>query len=186
MMLAITAIEVEKNLQTYHTVFLICLIAAICFLLVAIALFFILNIPNVFMKITGISRKKEIKQLDDNAAYTSQLTNLKKSSKVSEPPRRKQRQEMYSASGKLNIREGSVPVTQIDRTAAYADPRSETTLLSNSPEESIGTTVLSNDISEQETSLLSGSEIYQRVSPQDFRFHLSREIMLVHTDEDII
>jgi len=93
---------------------------------------------------------------------------------------------MYSASGKLNIREGSVPVTQIDRTAAYADPRSETTLLSNSPEESIGTTVLSNDISEQETSLLSGSEIYQRVSPQDFRFHLSREIMLVHTDEDII
>ena len=74
---AITAVEVQRNLDKYHNIFLICLIAAICFLVVAIALFFLLNIPRVFMIITGISRKKEIKQLDDNAAYTSQLTNLK-------------------------------------------------------------------------------------------------------------
>lgn len=187
MILVDTAEQIARNIEKYHNIFLICLIAAICFLVVAITLFFLLKIPKVFMIITGLSKKKEIKELDDNAAYTSQLTNLKTGKMIkNEPPRRRRKQEMYSASGRLNLKQGSVPVTQIDPTAAYADPRSETTLLSNSPEESIGTTVLSHDSGDQETSILKGGDRYQKISLQDFAFRLDREIVLIHTNEEIL
>ena len=187
MILVDTAEQIARNMSRYHNIFLICLIAGICFLLVAIALFFLLKIPKVFMIITGLSKKKEIRQLDDNAAYTSQLTNLKTGKMPKrEPARRQRKQDVYSPSGKLNVHAGSVPVTQINPNAIDADPRSETTLLSNSPDESIGTTVLSHDSAEQGTSLLSGGERYQHLSPQEFGFRLEREIMLIHTDEEII
>ena len=186
MILADSAQQISRNITKYHNIFLICLIAAICFLIVAIALFFLLKIPKVFMIITGLSKKMEIKQLDDNAAYTSQLTNLKTGKSMKNEPPRRRKTEMYSASGKLNVKQGSIPVTQIDPNATYADPRSETTLLSNSPEESIGTTVLSHDSGEQETSILRGGDRYQKISKRDFGFRPSREILLIHTDEDII
>ncbi len=182
----ITATEVQRNIDTYHNIFMICLIAAICFLIVAITLFFLLKIPKVFMIVTGLSRKKEIKQLDDNAAYTSQLTNLKTGETGKGSPPRRRKKEIYSSSGKLTLQSGSVPVTKIDPSASYADPRSETTLLSSSPDDSIGTTVLSHDVAEAETSLLSGDSKYPQIPASEFRFRLEREILLIHTDEEII
>ena len=142
------------------------------------------------MIVTGLSRKMEIKEIDDNSAYTSQLTNLKggQGSKR-EPPRRKVKRDVYSDSGKLRPKMGSVPVSnpisQTDSRKAYDVARSETTLLSESPDEIIGTTVLSHDGGEMETSILTGGSGYQSISPEQFCFRLEREILLVHTDEEI-
>ena len=187
MILAETAEQIPRNIDRYHTIFLICLIAGICFFLVAVALFFVLKIPKVFMVITGLSKKKEIKQMDDSVAYTSQLMKLKTGKlPKKEPSRRKNRQQLYSTSGKLNVKQGTVPVTQINPDSPDADPRSETTLLSNTPDDSLGTTVLSHDIAEQETSLLSREEGHQQISPEEFNFKIERETLLIHTDEDIL
>ena len=187
MILAETAEQISKNIDRYHTIFLICLIAGICFLLVSIALFFLLKIPSVFMTITGLSKKKEIKKMDDSVSYNSNLMKMKTGKlPKAEPARRKNRQQMYTSSGKLVVNPGTVPVTQINPDSPDADPRSETTLLSDTPEGSIGTTVLSHDIAEQETSLLSGDERYQQISPKEFNFKIEREILLVHTDEEVL
>ena len=180
----LTAADVQENIDRYHTIWLVCLIAAICFLLVAIVLFVVLKIPKVFLMITGISRKKAINEITESAEYTSQLANLKPGKPIPQPKNRK-KQEMYSASGKLNIHSGSVPITQIDPKADYADPRSETTLLSNSPEESLGTTVLSYQGAEMETSVLSGGRSEIKLDRKSFGFRITREILLVHTNEEI-
>ena len=65
--------EIESTMNTYHTLYLACMVAAICFLVVALVLFIVLKIPRVFMSLTGLERRKAIKELDESVAYTNQL-----------------------------------------------------------------------------------------------------------------
>ena len=188
---SITVTQIEENISRYHTIWLICLIAGICFLIVAIVLFFLLNIPNVFMIVTGLSKKRAIKELDENAAYTTQLSrrltsDLKKKSGAR--TRRRKKNEMLTQSGRLAAPVGSVPITQIDRNADYADPSSETTTLFNdSSENSLETTLLSHNTAEMETSVLSAENLTGKAyNPLEFRFKLVQDILLIHTEEDII
>jgi len=182
------ASEIQKNIDRYHTIWLICLIAAICFLVVAIVLFIVFRIPKSFMIITGLSRKKEIKQLDANVAYTTQLSRRLGMSRGLKPKRdRKRGNAMITQSGRLGAPAGGVPVTQIDRDAEYADPRSVTTLLNDSPYEGMATTLLSQGSAENETSLLSGGHaVGPSISKEQLGFRVIQEILMVHTEEDIL
>lgn len=51
----------EQLVTVYHRVFVYCGIAAILFLLIAVALFFFLKIPLVFDELTGRPHKKQSK-----------------------------------------------------------------------------------------------------------------------------
>ena len=227
---SISVSQVEHNISKYHTIWLICLIAAICFLIVAIVLFFVLKIPTVFMIITGLSKRKEIKEMDENSAYTVQLSRRllasdkkKAKGKHGSGSRKLNKNAMITQSGRLAAPVGSVPVTNTvvaprgykpagqaagqggaynaaGQTPGYnpatgqqsGDPDYEptgdtTTLYSSNPDDSMETSLLSNNEAEMETSLLSGRRATaQKVSASELGFRVVQEILLVHTEEDII
>ncbi len=209
---SISVSEVEHNINKYHTIWLICLIAAICFLIVAIVLFFVLKIPTVFMIITGLSKRKEIKEMDENSAYTVQLSRRllasdkkKAKNKRNSGSRKLNKNAMITQSGRLAAPVGSVPVTNTvvaprgynpaanssqpypAEQPGYGGTGETTTLYSSNPDDSMETSLLSNNEAEMETSLLSGgSASAQKISAAELGFKVVQEILLVHTEEDII
>ena len=58
--------EIERTMNTYHTAWLVCMIAACVFLVAAVVLFIVFRIPRVFMNLTGIERKRQIKEITEN------------------------------------------------------------------------------------------------------------------------
>lgn len=66
--------DFEKLINLYHGIFLYCGIAALIFLVAAIALFFVLKIPRVFLELTGRVARKAIEEMKEEGAETGNLT----------------------------------------------------------------------------------------------------------------
>jgi len=65
--------EIERTMNTYHTAWLVCMIAACVFLVAAVVLFIVFRIPRVFMNLTGIERKRQIKEITENVGTEHRL-----------------------------------------------------------------------------------------------------------------
>lgn len=69
--------DFEQQITFYHNVFVYCAIAALIFLLIAIALFFVLKIPRVFGEMTGRDARRAIDEMMEENATSGSLTSMK-------------------------------------------------------------------------------------------------------------
>ncbi len=180
---------IQEAIEKYNTLHLVFLIAGICFAVFALALFIVLNIPKVFMSLTGLSKKHEIKVMDDNAAYTTQLS--RRLGRSDRKGRRRPKNVALTNSGRLAVQPGAVPVTQIktDNTGVVTpEPNNETAVLSSEPAGSMETTVLSNKEPAYQT--IPSPNVTMMVikadSLEDLGFRVVQEILMVSTNEDIL
>lgn len=130
--------------SSFMNIFYVAIVLAVIFLILAIVLFFVFNIPKIVGSLTGKTSKREIKKIrEGNSAagikkYKSSIVNEQRGKVTDkivsgEPVKQK------------NINFGEVNTDNLSA--------NETTLLNNSSNE---TTVLSSDIqSENETTVLS-------------------------------
>lgn len=64
---------IERTLDLYHMLYMVCGVIGIVMLCLAILMFFIFKIYRIIMEMTGISRRKEIHRMENNSKFTSQL-----------------------------------------------------------------------------------------------------------------
>lgn len=86
----------EQLVTVYHRIFVYCGMAAILFLLIAAALFFLLKIPLVFNELTGRSAKKAVQEMVEEGKATGNL----KSRRIQEDGRRHRKKK--TKTGKLH------------------------------------------------------------------------------------
>lgn len=155
--------DVTSKISLYHNLFIGCLILSIVCLIVAIVLFFVLDIRHVLGYLTGRSAKKQIQELEQNNAASGRLV-----------PRERTNMQYVAKEMKedMGIRGGSITpgARKVEKAVQSAGPHtqeifrsaiksadmgdknnSETSLLQNGESE---TSLLSSG-GEQETSLLS-------------------------------
>lgn len=58
--------EISVQIQRYQMLSMVCCILALIFLMIAVFLFFKLNIPAIWGYLTGRSKRREIKELEQN------------------------------------------------------------------------------------------------------------------------
>ncbi len=63
----------EQQVNLFHGIFVYCGIAALLLLAVAVALFFLLKIPQVFSEITGRGAKKAIEEMEGEGAISRRI-----------------------------------------------------------------------------------------------------------------
>lgn len=64
---------IERTLELYHMLYIVCGVIGIVMLCLTILLFFVFRIYRIIMEMTGISRRKEIHRMENNTKFTSQL-----------------------------------------------------------------------------------------------------------------
>ena len=87
----------EQLMNMYSSIKIGCAIAAVIFLLIAIALFFVLNIPAVFNELTGRGAKKAIEEM----TAANESGGLSASRKIGEDGRRHKRRSGLGGTTKM-------------------------------------------------------------------------------------
>lgn len=78
-MLTATAVQnYEQTYTMYARIHLYCLIAAVAFLVLAIVLFFVLRIPQVFGELTGRTARKAVQEMKEGNPHSGELASKKK------------------------------------------------------------------------------------------------------------
>ncbi len=175
--------------EFFHGLYIGCGIFAIIMLLLAVALFFLLKIYTAFLFLTGIGRKRALREMEENAEFTSNLRKKgrgRKKAAAAESETSAPGAEQYnqpagssgfysvgdSGKGKTNpLEEAGTALLQEEQGTQFLQEEQETQLLSTY--EAAG-----------ETQLLQ-EETHQEPVKKKIRFVLERNIMLVHTDEVI-
>ena len=65
--------DISGKISLYHNLFQICLVLAVICLLVAVAVFFLLDIRSTIGYLTGRRAKKQIKELEATTALSGRL-----------------------------------------------------------------------------------------------------------------
>lgn len=183
-------------ISVLNTGFIICLSAAILFLIISVVLFFLFDIKTIFMIRSGRAQAKSIKEMQEANASTGRLMNTKKNQK-------KTQTRTYDESAAK-----PAPVAEV-KTPAYDDGSGKTEALDNvpDPDGSDETMILSQDQpgfnggeettilkAESETTVLSGAaeggtEILSRIRPQqpvaDIYFEIVKKVICCDTEEII-
>ena len=62
-----------NNIDTLHTIYIVCMTAAIIMLVISVVLFFLFDIRHIIGRLLGFTEKKAIKEMEANTSFTSQL-----------------------------------------------------------------------------------------------------------------
>ena len=148
--------QISVQLELFHILYLVCLVAMILFALIAVIVFIRLDIRGVIGFFTGRSARKEIREIEQSGS--------KKPGKAERMTPEVQRELGIRRSGELEIRkvEGVAGITV---TKKLEDGTEEVTEL-------IPETGMQED----------GTTVLRQEKPE---FYIEREIMLVHTEEVI-
>ncbi|MCD8195645.1 MAG: hypothetical protein LUE24_00490 [Lachnospiraceae bacterium] len=198
--------DVTARIELYHRLFLVCLGLAILCLVLAIVLFFVLDIRTVLGYLTGRSAKKKIRELEaDNA----------KSGRLSARERTSMQYVAQDMKTDMGVRQPAAPgARKVENAVEQAQPRQpeytpqpqrqeyappprtapepepQTDLLYSVQEEQA--TSLLQGAGEQETSLLqeelnpdAATEVLKNSATVSGKFILERELILIHTEEVI-
>ena len=210
MTIVATAVQgFEEKYTFYRNIFLYCGIAALVFLAIAIILFFVLKISQVFGELTGRTARKAVEEMASGGTPTVKKKTDKKSKGKKETKKpatgTAPKKQVYSDL----IGENDTPVrlvTHDDIPTPTLMPRreEETSILSEGETEVLGT-----GMTEAETEVLGGSQrmtgtesettvpgaveaetdILQmpetQVTPEKADFVVVRSIVEIHTDEVI-
>lgn len=96
-----TAVTAPKNFAQTYTMYarihLYCLIAAAIFLVLAIVLFCVLRIAQVFGELTGRKARKAVREMEESNLHSSKRASAKKNTayKNQNKPRQKRKYETY-------------------------------------------------------------------------------------------
>ena len=167
--------EIERTMNTYHTAWLVCMIAACVFLVAAVVLFIVFRIPRVFMNLTGIERKRQIKEITENVgteAQTARHQSVQKRKTVQPEPPGVQQNSAYQ----MNV--GQMQTTML----AGQNPSNidSTVKLANSE----NTVLLSNNGGAGATDVLVAKAKPEK-STRSSVFNITQQIILVNTEEII-
>ncbi|MCD8362848.1 MAG: hypothetical protein LUC98_07805 [Lachnospiraceae bacterium] len=147
-----------ERIQAYNIGFYICLAIAVLGALLAVILFFTLRIKDAWMMNSGRAKSSSIRRMKEDGGRSSS-----KEKKREEPPGQK---------------EGWA------QTSVLADSRGE----DESPPGGSDTTVLTASLGERPTEVLNrvdGSPPPGNADTEEIRFVLTKNILIIHTDEKI-
>ncbi len=189
--------DVTARIELYHRLFLVCLGLAILCLVLAIVLFFVLDIRTVLGYLTGRSAKKKIRELEADNAKSGRLSARERTSMqyVAQDMKTDMGVRQPAAPGARKV-ENAVEQAQPRRQEYAPPPRTapkpepQTDLLYSVQEEQA--TSLLQGAGEQETSLLqeeqnpdAATEVLKNSATVFGKFILERELILIHTEEVI-
>jgi hypothetical protein len=174
-----------NNIDTLHTIYVVSLTAAIIMFILTMVLFFLFDMRHVFGWIFGVSEKKEIRKMEANTAFTSQL-NAKYNKQM--------KGKVFTDTGSLRRKQS--PAELLGMTSApppqNTDTGGNTAFSQDSTEtESLGrqgsfeTAVLNLDQSENDTTVLKHDPQTQLQPNPNIQFMIVKQIMMIHTDEVI-
>lgn len=87
----------------FETMQTVSMVIAIVMLVVTIALFFLLKIYDAFMDLSGIKRKRGIKEIQEDSDYTTRLNKEKRA--------KNKKQKIMTTSGQINYQSAPRPAT---------------------------------------------------------------------------
>lgn len=93
----------EELINLYHNINVYCLVGALIFLAIAVALFFLLQIPKVFGELTGRTAQKAIEEMVAENAESGSLT----SRKVGDDGRRRRKGKTGTLGGTGRLRKNT-------------------------------------------------------------------------------
>ena len=196
-------------IEVFHMLKIVFLIFGILLLIGAVFEFFAFNIKKIFQDITGLTKKREIKQMSENTEYTGQLKHKSAF---------KSNQKMMTNTGKLRNPNGGTttgklsgvskkafieppkekadtnsvkPVDMKNKSAAYDE--SETAILNNTnsavmPDSEAETAVLTNNKVQEKAEHAKNTENTKLIDSRarkNIHFLLEKQILLIHTNEQI-
>lgn len=179
--IVLTSAAVEQQIAAYHTLSTVFLIVGCVFLVISAALFFLFHIANLFAVKLGIAARRTIREIEDVNSETGRMN---------VPARRGSRAAGGSGKGsggnqkwntaQLDARGTILPPKETMRNQPLASEGSgETSVLETGDHETgvLGVTV-SRAVSET-------SDLKEDAAVQIGRFVITRNIIMIHTQETI-
>lgn len=176
--------DISGKISLYHNLFQICLILALICLVLAVVLFFVLDIRSTLGYLTGRRAKKKIKELEAVTALSGRLmprerTNMQyvaQEMKDDMGVRQKAKPGIRKVEHAVEV--AASPVTEIPQPAMSQSPLpvepATAILRENAVEEAV------NRRNENDSTAMLGTGAGARG-----RFVIVRELMLIHTEEVI-
>lgn len=190
---------ITQRIALYHHLFLGCLILAVICLVIAVTVFFLLDIREVIGYLSGSQRRKKVKEMESASAQSGRL--LKERSSMSYVAR-----EMKQDMG---VRQPAMPgarkVEHVVEESPAMQKTQEIPVIPQTPpartvQEEAPTDILKEPSGEMETSLLKETVQTQERPPAEEQedgstevlgesgtrkgmFRIEREILLIHTEE---
>lgn len=191
--------EIAQKIELYHNLFLGCLALCILCFLIAIVLFFVLDISSVLGYLTGRRAKKQIHELEEANAASGRLMARERSNMQYVAPEMKQdmgvRSSVTPGARKVEhvIEESrkdvdAQPVSGAEETSLLMEAvgSQETTLLKQQEEESQTTVLQENDGNPEKQVVNDGpTAVLQEAAGKLGVFKIEREIILIHAEEVI-
>ncbi len=186
---------ITQRIALYHHLFLGCLIAAVICLVIAVTVFFLLDIREVIGYLSGSQRRKKVREMESASAQSGRL--LKERSSMSYVAR-----EMKQDMG---VRQPAMPgarkVEHVIEEAPTATMQQDIPAALQTIEAETPTDILKEPSGEMETSLLKAetaqtqerppveeredgsTEVLGEPTTRKGLFRIEREILLIHTEE---
>ncbi len=186
---------ITQRIALYHHLFLGCLIAAVICLVIAVTVFFLLDIREVIGYLSGSQRRKKVREMESASAQSGRL--LKERSSMSYVAR-----EMKQDMG---VRQPAMPgarkVEHVVEEAPTAPMQEIPAAPPQTMEAETPTDILKEPSGEMETSLLKtetaepqerpsaeeredgSTEVLGEAETRKGMFRIEREILLIHTEE---
>ena len=168
--------ETAKLLKLLETGFIVCLFLTIVFFLISIILFFVFNIKQVYMILSGKAAKRDIRKLEEENFNTGRLSKYQSrglyrtdSLELSQEFSKTQQMDAYEQQQEVV----SVPQQQYNVNSTTVLGQNETTVLNGNE-----TTVLNAG----ETTVLSQNT---QITHHNRMFSIIKNEMLIHTEEVI-
>lgn len=191
--------KLEQMINIYHTAFIIFLVLTILFLIISIFLFFKLNIREIYDMRTGRGARRKIQEMEEINERTGKL-------------REDVAPKNYDTSEyDIMPQSKSEPLQEIKHNVTYQDGGSRTSLVENHPaveadegmenttllSDDSQTTLLGSEIKEtkevsnetskisqtEETTQLDAGAVAEEKEEKPGKFHIEKNVMLIHTDE---
>lgn len=166
--------RLESQISMYHTIFMICIVLFVLFLLVDIFLFIKLDIRKVIGFLTGKTARKTIEEMErpealgESARLSGKVSGTKKKKKAKDSKNKRKGMDIMTPSGQIKL-PGSDEVMQ--------STGSDITDVLHGSEPT-------DPIAEETSSATDILEERQKPSHKGY-FKIVKEIMLTHTDEVI-
>lgn len=169
--------ETAKLLELLQTGFIVCLVLTIVFFLISVLLFFVFNIKQVYMVLSGKAAKRDIRKLQEENFNTGRLSKY-------------QSKNVYTASLEL-----SQDISRTERMDVVAEPQNVVT----NPVETNNTVNSTTVLGQNETTVLNGemttvlnagattvlSQNMQGSTSANRMFNVIKNEMHIHTEEVI-
>lgn len=188
--------DVIGRISLYHNLFQICLILSIIFLVVAVNVFFMLDIRFTLGYLTGRSAKKQIKELEEANAASGRLISKGKSMQyVAQEMKNDMGVRQAAAPGIRKVEHAVQPAVipiipqETRQTEAFFGQGTEGTQLLHTLETSLlqenATEVLAENKMNYQNEMEGSTAVLEEKTASMGRFMIIRELMLIHTEEVI-